>query len=99
MNSSEEGSPTVVQSPANALGMRRAVDASSANISSFGVLPHGVVTGSEGHLSVLRDVTTGIFASKLESIASSAVRSAEKINAGLIVVLAQSGRTASLVAK
>jgi uncharacterized protein GlcG (DUF336 family) len=37
--------------------------------------------------------------SKIESIASSAVRSAEKINAGLIVVLAQTGRTVSLVAK
>ncbi|GAB4821631.1 hypothetical protein N2152v2_008677 [Parachlorella kessleri] len=36
---------------------------------------------------------------KLESIASSAVRTAEKINAGLIVVMTQTGRTASLVAK
>ena len=60
--------------------------------SSFGVMP--ISRGSSPKLT-----DAGSYMSKVESIASSAVRSAEKINAGLIIVFAQSGRTASLVSK
>ena len=66
-----------------------------AKASSFGVIPRG---GSSDALSKIHE-TGAPYLSKVESIASSAVRSAEKINAGLIVVFAQSGRTASLVSK
>lgn len=60
--------------------------------SSFGVMP--ISRGSSPKLP-----EHASYMSKVESIASSAVRSAEKINAGLIIVFAQSGRTASLVSK
>jgi len=61
-------------------------------VSSFGVIPvpRGDSPKPAEHVGYM---------SKVESIASSAVRSAEKINAGLIIVFAQSGRTASLVSK
>jgi pyruvate kinase len=60
--------------------------------SSFGVMPI-----SRSSSPKMTEPTS--YMSKVESIASSAVRSAEKINAGLIIVFAQSGRTASLVSK
>ena len=65
-------------------------------VSSFGVLPSRV--GSEELLAKVRE-TGAPYMSKVESIASSAVRTAEKIDAGLIMVLAETGRTVSLVAK
>ncbi|KAL4535000.1 hypothetical protein Ndes2437B_g05753 [Nannochloris sp. 'desiccata'] len=69
---------------------------SDRRASSFGVLPHRV--NSEEELEKVK-ITGAPLMSKVESIASSAVRTAEKINAGLILVLAQTGRTVSLVAK
>jgi pyruvate kinase len=69
---------------------------SDRRASSFGVLPHRV--NSEEALEKVK-VSGAPLMSKVESIASSAVRTAEKINAGLILVLAQTGRTVSLVAK
>ena len=66
--------------------------ADMSKVSSFGVIP--VSRGSSP-----KPPEQGAYMSKVESIASSAVRSAEKINAGLIIVFAQSGRTASLVSK
>ncbi len=68
-------------------------DTDVTKVSSFGVLP--ATNGSSPKLTQQEN----LYMSKVESIASSAVRSAEKINAGLIVVFAQSGRTASLVSK
>ena len=65
--------------------------------SSFGMLP--LVRGNSSEaLSRIEDFGAP-YMSKMESIASSAVRTAEKINAGLIIVFAQTGRTVSLVAK
>ena len=64
--------------------------------SSFGVLPSALTHGSSPTPSV-QDLSP--YMSKVESIASSAVRTAEKINAGVMIVFAQSGRTASLVSK
>ncbi len=69
---------------------------SDRRASSFGVLPHRV--SSEEALEKIK-ITGAPLMSKVESIASSAVRTAEKINAGMILVLAQTGRTVSLVAK
>ena len=69
---------------------------SDRRASSFGVLPHRI--GSEQELEKVKSNGAPLM-SKVESIASSAVRTAEKINAGLILVLAQTGRTVSLVAK
>lgn len=69
---------------------------SSRRASSFGVLPNRV--GSEEALTRVKESGAPLM-SKVESIASSAVRTAEKIDAGLIIVLAQTGRTVSLVAK
>jgi pyruvate kinase len=72
--------------------------------SSFGVLPAlapGAAADRLGRLApgdVAGAPREGGM-SKVESIASTAVRTAEKIAAGLIVVLAQTGRTVSLVAK
>jgi len=75
-------------------------------VSSFGTLPATVVGsmadlgfGNLARVKSQQGLGGEQYMSKLESIASGAVRSAEKINAGLIIVLAQSGRTASLVAK
>ena len=65
-------------------------------VSSFGVLPARV--GSEDILTKVKETGAPLM-SKVESIASSAVRTAEKIDAGLIIVFAQTGRTVSLVAK
>ena len=65
-------------------------------VSSFGVLP--VSMDGPDHLCKAKE-SGAPYMSKVESIASSAVRTAEKINAGLLVVLAQTGRTVSLVAK
>lgn len=66
-------------------------------VSSFGVLP---VTKNLSDDNLVKVKESGApYLSKVESIASSAVRTAEKINAGLVVVLAQTGRTVSLVAK
>lgn len=49
---------------------------------------------------IAEEVYTGSpYLSKLESIASSAVRAASKINASLLVVYTHSGKTAQLVAK
>ncbi|CAL8472137.1 g11679 [Coccomyxa elongata] len=50
-------------------------------------------------LSLSRQHTGAPLLSKLESIASSAVRAADKVGASLIIVYTQSGRTASLVSK
>ena len=66
-------------------------------VSSFGILPIYHVS-SEDHLSKVKE-NGAPYMSKVESIASSAVRTAEKIDAGLVIVLAQTGRTVSLVAK
>lgn len=49
---------------------------------------------------IAEEVYTGSpYLSKLESIASSAVRAASKVNASLLVVYTHSGQTAKLVAK
>ncbi|KAI3434821.1 hypothetical protein D9Q98_002878 [Chlorella vulgaris] len=66
-------------------------------ISAFGSLPPRFDERSPQLNRVL--LTHAPYMSKLESLASSATRTAEKINAGLIVVSVQSGRTVSLVAK
>jgi len=76
-------------SPSNMLSEDR-------KVSSFGVLPHRVSSEQELEKVI---ITGAPLMSKGESIASSAVRTAEKINAGMILVLAQTGRTVSLVAK
>jgi pyruvate kinase len=63
----------------------------------FGSLPPKLA-GSSLQLSRILQ-THAPYMNKLESLASSATRVAEKINAGLIIVMVQSGRTVSLVAK
>uniref|UniRef100_A0A7S0RHC8 Pyruvate kinase n=1 Tax=Chlamydomonas leiostraca TaxID=1034604 RepID=A0A7S0RHC8_9CHLO len=75
--------------------------ASSNNLASLTKDPStGMITsGSTGGLynnSVLRGTP---YLSKLESIASSAVRAADKVRASLIVVYTHTGQTAELVAK
>ncbi|KAL4434114.1 hypothetical protein ABPG75_000555 [Micractinium tetrahymenae] len=67
------------------------------HISMFGSLPP-TLSGSSPQLQAIL-ATHAPYMSKLESIASSATRTAEKINAGLIMVMVQTGRTVSLVAK
>ncbi|KAL3159599.1 hypothetical protein ABBQ38_010011 [Trebouxia sp. C0009 RCD-2024] len=74
-------------------------------VSSFGSLPRSLSEQSM-HPKRSGDGDRGMpmqpFASqinKAESIASTAVRTADKIKAGLIIVYASSGRTASLMAK
>ena len=77
------------------------IDTPSGNhkVSSFGNLPFGRAVAGD-HLARIKFTgNDSNYAAKLESVASTAVRSAEKIAAGLIIVLAQSGRTASLVSK
>jgi pyruvate kinase len=66
-------------------------------VSEFGsLLPR--TAGSVQHLNRIL-LTHAPYMTKLESLASSATRTAEKINAGLIIVMVQSGRTVSLVSK
>lgn len=66
-------------------------------VSEFGsLLPR--TAGSMQHLNRIL-LTHAPYMTKLESLASSATRTAEKINAGLIIVMVQSGRTVSLVSK
>ncbi|PSC73194.1 Pyruvate kinase [Micractinium conductrix] len=65
--------------------------------SAFGSLPQPVAGGSSQLQRMLQ--AQAPYMSKLESVASSATRTAEKINAGLIIVTVQTGRTVSLVAK
>ncbi|KAL4459021.1 hypothetical protein ABPG75_013886 [Micractinium tetrahymenae] len=66
-------------------------------VSEFGSLPPRDAS-SNLHLNRIL-LTHAPYMTKLESLASSATRTAEKINAGLIIVMVQSGRTVSLVAK
>lgn len=66
-------------------------------VSEFGSLPVRNASSSQ-HLNKIL-LTHAPYMTKLESLASSATRTAEKINAGLIIVMVQSGRTVSLVAK
>ncbi|KAI8113426.1 hypothetical protein M9435_003428 [Picochlorum sp. BPE23] len=81
------GSPSVLDSDVDGV----------TKVSSFGLLP---ITRGSSDAQLLKIEDFGApYMSKVESIASSAVRTAEKINAGLIIVFAQSGRTASLVSK
>ncbi|KAL6782750.1 hypothetical protein ACKKBG_A07985 [Auxenochlorella protothecoides x Auxenochlorella symbiontica] len=62
-------------------------------VSAFGSVPSRIVQRGP------RPGRDAAYLQKLESVASNATRTAEKIAAGLIVVLTASGRTISLVAK
>lgn len=86
---------------ASAAGMKK--------VSSFGSIPRqaqGVTDGSipsrlnfaSGNRSNQNNYT-GAALPKVEAMASTAVRAAEKINAALLIVFAYTGRTTSLVAK
>lgn len=90
------GQAAVVSMQARAGGMPK--------VSSFGSLPRSLSDQSMRKRSMDGDRGLPVqpFTSQIdraESIASTAVRTADKINAGLIIVYANSGRTASLVAK
>lgn len=66
-------------------------------MSSFGSLPRALSTPALGDVSeASRNVQS---MSKVESIASTAVRAAAKMEAGMIICYAGTGRTASLIAK
>lgn len=67
-------------------------------VSEFGSLPLRMTEGSSLQLNRIL-LTHAPHMNKLESLASSATRVAEKISAGLIIVMVQSGRTVSLVSK
>ncbi|KAK9908291.1 hypothetical protein WJX75_005628 [Coccomyxa subellipsoidea] len=72
---------------------------SAGKVSSFGSLPRAMSTAAladgapDGHRA------PEAYMSKVESIASTAVRAATKMDAGLIICYAGTGRTASLIAK
>ncbi|KAL4446774.1 hypothetical protein ABPG77_008018 [Micractinium sp. CCAP 211/92] len=93
--------PSDAAASGGASGMAGELSATSATaqpyVSTFGSLPPTLSGGSPQLQAIL--ATHAPYMSKLESIASSATRTAEKINAGLIMVLVQTGRTVSLVAK
>ncbi|CAD7699862.1 unnamed protein product [Ostreobium quekettii] len=73
------------------------------SMTSFNVDPMGPTATGTSTPNLLNLASTGAlgspYLSKLESIASSAVRAADKINASLLVVYTHSGQTAQLVAK
>lgn len=75
---------------------------SSLNMAIRAMAKYG--PGSVGNLLVLGARSAAVYSgspylSKLESIASSAVRAADKVKAGLIIVYTHTGKTAQLVAK
>lgn len=66
-------------------------------LSNFGSVPARILASVGAAAGRSTDPIT--YMAKLESVASNATRTAEKISAGLIVVMSASGRTTSLVSK
>ncbi|KAK2077380.1 hypothetical protein QBZ16_004225 [Prototheca wickerhamii] len=71
--------------------------ATRVTLSTFGSVPARILATLGPGTGMGGDPLT--YMAKLESVASNATRTAEKISAGLIVVMSASGRTTSLVAK
>ncbi|BDA44759.1 probable pyruvate kinase 2, cytosolic [Coccomyxa sp. Obi] len=72
---------------------------SAGKVSSFGSLPRSMSTAALADGGPEGQRAPEAYMSKVESIASTAVRAATKMDAGLIICYAGTGRTASLIAK
>ncbi|KAK9811564.1 hypothetical protein WJX72_005997 [[Myrmecia] bisecta] len=81
-------------------GSHKLQSSGMTRVSSFGSIPRTASVQSVRAVNAMHVSPGGTpWLSKVESIASTAVRAADKIKASLIIVYASTGRTASLVAK